>query len=88
MIQNHRLPAGVTLIVSVLVPMVGHLSFADEPVLAHKIDVSGFGTWTGLRLGELDGDGRLAEMIPASATARLKPRNLSFVASIAGARVR
>ncbi len=59
MIQNHHLPAAVTLIVSVLVPMVGHLSFADEPVLAHKIDISGFGTWTGLRLGDLDGDGRL-----------------------------
>lgn len=30
-----------------------------EPVLAHQIDVSGFGTWTGLRLGNLDGDERL-----------------------------
>jgi len=32
---------------------------AGKPVLAHKIDVSGFGTWTGLRLGDLDGDARL-----------------------------
>ncbi|MFW6164061.1 MAG: PQQ-binding-like beta-propeller repeat protein [Planctomycetota bacterium] len=29
-----------------------------KAVLAHRIDTAGFGTWTGLRLGDLDGDRR------------------------------
>jgi outer membrane protein assembly factor BamB len=32
---------------------------AKEIAPAHQIETTGFGTWTGLRLGELDGDGRL-----------------------------
>lgn len=31
----------------------------SEVALVHQIDTGGFGTWTGLRLGDLDGDGRL-----------------------------
>ena len=31
----------------------------SKVVLAHQTDTTGFGTWTGLRLGDLDGDGRL-----------------------------
>ena len=33
-------------------------SDADKVVLAHRFDTKGFGTWSGLRLGDLDGDGR------------------------------
>ena len=36
---------------------------ASRVVLVHKINVTGFGTWTGLRLGDLDGDGRLDMVI-------------------------
>jgi len=31
---------------------------SSKVVLAHQVDTTGFGTWTGLRLGDLDGDNR------------------------------
>ena len=50
---------------------------SGKVVLAHQIDTTGFGTWTGLRLGDLDGDGRLDIVV-----AKNRAQNITCVTAL------